>query len=134
MHPALSCAVERRIVRDAPAACVLFAALADSPLERCGFAYLDPEWRLLGQRETPFGHASGVAVPLRAVIGDVLALGAAAVVMAHNHPGRDTRPSEADLAVTRRLIGALDALDVRLVDHLVVAGARWSSMRRMGLL
>ena len=112
----------------------MFAALAEAPLEQCGIAYLDPEWRLLGLRYSPSGRADGVAVPLRDIVRDVLALDAAAVVLAHNHPGGDPAPSEADLAVTRRLLHALDALDVRLVDHVVLAGVRWSSMRALGLL
>lgn len=130
--PSSTC--DDRHIRDAPDACALFAELAEAPLERCGFAYLDPEWRLLGTRHTPAGHAHGVAVPLRDVVRDVLELEASAVVMAHNHPAGDPTPSAADLAVTRRLLGALEALDVRLVDHVVLAGARWASMRGMGLL
>ena len=112
----------------------MFAGLAEAPLEQCGIAYLDPEWRLLGLRYSPSGQSDGVAVPLRDIVRDVLALDAAAVVMAHNHPRGDPAPSEADLAVTRRLLHALDALDVRLVDHVVLAGVRWSSMRALGLL
>ena len=56
----------------------------------------------------------------------------AAMVMAHNHPSGDPTPSEADRALTRRLARALDALDMRLLDHLVLAGdgspafARWA--------
>lgn len=112
----------------------MFADLTDAPLEQCGIAYLDPKWRLLGLRRTLPGHAGGVAVPLRDIVRDVLALDATAVVLAHNHPRGDPTPSAADLAMTRRLLDALDALDVRLVDHVVLAGVRWSSMRALGLL
>ncbi|MEG3088024.1 JAB domain-containing protein [Sphingomonas sp. PB4P5] len=121
-------------VRDAADVRALFDKLADATLECCGFAYLDQQWRLLGTRHTPPGHADGAAVPLRDVVRDVLDLEASAVVMAHNHPAGDPTPSEADLVVTRRLLSALEALDVRLVDHVVLAGARWASMRGMGLL
>lgn len=54
--------------------------------------------------------------------------------LTHNHPSGDPTPSEADLAVTRRIIRVLDAIDVRLVDHIVLAGDRWASMRELGLL
>jgi DNA repair protein RadC len=121
-------------VRDTAAACALFGALATACVERCGFAYLDPEWRLLGMRESAPGHAYGARVPLRDVVRDVLDLDAAAVVMVHNHPAGDPTPSEADRTVTRRLLDALGALDVRLVDHIILAGSRRTSMREMGLL
>ena len=125
---------ENPYVRDAAEACALFAALAEARVEHCGFAYLDPEWRLLGTRETASGHVDGVRVPLRDVVRDVLDLDATAVVMVHNHPAGDPTPSAADRAVTRRLLAALEALDVRLVDHVVLAGSRRASMREMGLL
>jgi DNA repair protein RadC len=134
MAPAPALVPEPRHVRDAAEAGALFAKLAHADVEHCGFAYLDPEWRLLGMRETVPGHVDGVRVPLRDVLRDVLALHATAVVMVHNHPAGDPTPSEADRTVTRRLFAALEALDVRLIDHVVLAGSRRASMREMGLL
>ena len=49
---------------------------------------------------------------------------AASLIIAHNHPGGSTEPSEADLAFTRQLQQALALLDVRLLDHFIVAGNR----------
>ena len=123
-----------RIIRSADAVRALFAGMADAAEERCGFAYLDPEWRLLGTRESTVGTATSAPVPLRDVIGDVLRLDAAALAMAHNHPAGDPCPSAADLAATRRLMVVLEALEVRLVDHLVLAGDRFVSMRELGLV
>ena len=132
---ALSClTIDPVHIRTPNDALVLFEELADGRDERCGFAYLDPEWRLLGSRQTPPGTAHGVEVSLRDVIADVLALGATAVVMAHNHPGGDLSPSAADIAVTRRLVAGLEAIDVRLIDHLVIGRDGYLSMRATGLL
>lgn len=111
-----------------------FGTLANDRRERCAFAYLDPNWRLLGVRETAAGSPDGVRVPLRDVVADLLRLGSFAMVMVHNHPGNDLTPSDADLAVTRRLIVALDAIDVRLVDHVMLGRGGHASMRDMGLL
>jgi DNA repair protein RadC len=63
-----------------------------------------------------------------------VAFGAVAVVMAHNHPSGDPTPSIADREATRLLAGALKTLDVRLVDHLIVAGQGVTSFRSLGLL
>jgi DNA repair protein RadC len=125
---------DRLRVADAAAAHALFAPLAAERVEVAAFAYLDPEWRLLGLRHARSGGATAIDVPLRAVATDVLALDCAAVVMAHNHPSGDAAPSAADRALTKRLARALDALDVQLADHFILAGARITSFRALGLL
>lgn len=123
-----------RYIRDANDARDLFSALAHAPLEACGFAYINPEWRLLATFQTDGTHPGMATVPMRQVVADAIAFDATALVMAHNHPSGDPTPSEADLAVTRRLKRVLDAIDVRLIDHLVLAGDRWASMQELGLL
>jgi DNA repair protein RadC len=124
---------DRLRVADAAAAHALFAPLAAERVEVAAFAYLDPEWRLLGLRHAR-SAAAAIDVPMRAVAIDVLALDCAAVVMAHNHPSGDAAPSAADRALTKRLARTLDALDVQLADHLILAGERVTSFRALGLL
>lgn len=75
-----------------------------------------------------------IHVPMRLVAADALALDAVGVVMAHNHPSGNPAPSADDLAVTRRLARTLEALGIRLFDHLVFAGGSVSSFRGLGLL
>jgi DNA repair protein RadC len=123
-----------RHVHDADAARALFAAIAALPYEMVALAYLDPERRLLGMRHALPGRSAAAEVPVRLIVGDALALDAASVVMAHNHPGGDPVPSAADRAVTRRLARALYSVDVALMDHIVLAHDRSSSFRAMGLL
>lgn len=125
---------ETPCIADLAAAHALFAPLAAEPVEVAGFAYLDPQWRLLGLRHTRSASTLALDVPMRAVATDVLALDCAAVVMAHNHPSGDASPSAADRALTKRLARALDALGVQLFDHLVLAGERVTSFRALGLL
>ena len=59
---------------------------------------------------------------------------AAAVVLAHNHPSGDVRPSMADQALTRTLAAALALVDVRVLDHVIVAPGQAFSMAEAGLL
>lgn len=122
-----------RIV-DARAALALFAGLADEAREVCAFAYLARDHRLLGMRHVPGDRFDRVEVPVRAVVADALAFGAAALLMAHCHPDGDPTPSRADRATTRRLLRALDPLDVRLLDHLVLAPGGSASFRALGWL
>lgn len=122
-----------RRIADLEAARALFAPLAAERNEIAAFAYLDPEWRLLGLRHA-IGHGDAVALPVRTVAADALALDAAVVLMAHNHPSGDAQPSAADRMLTRRLARLLDALDIILFDHLVLAGGAITSFRALGLL
>lgn len=118
-------------VADATAAAALVADLGDGPLERAAALYLDPEWRLLGRSDFT-GTADTVAPPLRTIIGEALRLGASALVLAHGHPRGTTAPSAADLAYTRSLVRVAAAVDLTLVDHLIVAGGHVLSLREDG--
>jgi len=123
-----------RRIADPEAAGALFADLAGEAAEVAAFAYLAGDQRLLGLRRAGRGSLDRVALPIRAIVADVLALDALAVVMAHNHPSGDPTPSAADREATHLLARALDPIGVRLVDHLVVATGGTTSFRLLGLL
>ena len=72
--------------------------------------------------------------PLRAIITDAAVHGSAGIVLAHNHPSGDARPSESDCRATRRLAVAAEALDCAVLDHLVFAGSDCTSLRQLGYL
>ncbi len=80
------------------------------------------------------GDASATDFPLRSIIADAATHGSAGILIAHNHPSGDARPSDSDCRATRRLATAAEALDCTLVDHLVFGGRECSSFRRLGLL
>lgn len=112
----------------------LFAHLAGERREVIGVAYLDADWRVLGLRHGPVGSATAADVPLRAIARDVVAFGAARVVMAHNHPSGDPTPSPADIRVTRRVARALAALGAPLVEHLILARGGHVSLDAAGIV
>ena len=80
------------------------------------------------------GDESGTDFPLRTIIADAAKHGSAGLVLAHNHPSGDSRPSDSDCRATRRLASAAEALDCAVLDHLVFAGDDCTSFRRIGLL
>ena len=80
------------------------------------------------------GHASGAGLPLRQIVSDAATHGSAGIVVAHNHPSGDPTPSAADRRVTARLATVGEAMDLAILDHLVLAGSECRSMRQMGLL
>ena len=82
-------------------------------------------------------HAGGAAsadLPIRVIIADAARHGSKGLILAHNHPSGDPSPSAADKRITRRLALVGEAMDVAILDHLVLAGGECRSMRQMGLL
>lgn len=131
---ALEALAAPRRLADANAAGAMFARLADEPTEVMAFVYMGADQQVLGLRHARSGSVSRLVLPIREVAADALAFGAVAVVMAHNHPSGDPKPSIADREATRLLARALGTLEVRLVDHLIVATGGIVSFRSLGLL
>lgn len=101
--------------------------------ERLWVAHVDSVARCL-HVEHYEGEPESVGMPVREIILDAARYGSAGVVLAHNHPSGDVRPSNADCQATRRLARAGEAIDLAILDHLIFAGEDCASMRRMGLL
>jgi DNA repair protein RadC len=101
--------------------------------ERLWVAHLDDEARCL-HVEYYDGEPESVGMPIRQIIMDAARYGSTGVVLAHNHPSGDSRPSNADCRATRKLARAAEALDLSILDHLIFSGSDCSSMRRLGLL
>lgn len=80
------------------------------------------------------GTIDGASVYPREVVKHVLQHNASAVMLVHNHPSGDPTPSEPDKRITRRLIKALDMIDVRVLDHIVVAKDGVISFAERGLI
>jgi DNA repair protein RadC len=111
-----------------------FAPIAEAAQEIAIMVYLDPEWRLLGMRHHAAGQTQSLLLPVRSIVADAIALDAVAVALAHNHPSGDPTPSSADYRLTQRLARTLDAVDVRLVEHVVLARDGIVRFRTLGLL
>ena len=78
------------------------------------------------------GNIDSAPVHPREVFGPAVRRGAAAVVVAHNHPSGDPAPSPQDIDVTKRLIEASEILGIRLLDHVIVGNGCFTSMRSEG--
>jgi len=115
------------------AACLFGPRLADSGRETLAVAYLQDEQRLA---ELIFvrGSPETVELPLRRIFADALRLNAVALILAHNHPSGAPEPSAEDVEATQILGSIADRLGIRLLDHLIFAGARTCSLRGLGLL
>jgi DNA repair protein RadC len=80
------------------------------------------------------GTIDGASVHPREVVRRGLECGAGAVILAHNHPSGVAEPSQADLRITQRLADALKLVDIRVLDHVIVATESSISFAQRGLL
>ena len=108
--------------------------LADRKHEVFGALFLDNRHRVLQVVEMFQGTIDGVSVHPRVVVQRALEVNAAAIVFFHNHPSGVAEQSHADEAITRRLQDALALVDVRVLDHFVVAAGESVSFAESGLI
>lgn len=96
--------------------------------------FLDTRHRLIEYRELFFGTVDATNVYFREVLRNAMSLNSAAIVLCHNHPSGDAKPSHADIELTKSLKRILEIVDVRVLDHIVVTANASFSMMEMGLL
>jgi DNA repair protein RadC len=133
---ALIAQLVERPVFDSPTAVrdYLRLQLADLGHEVFAVLFLDAQHRLLVYEPLFRGTLTQTSVYPREVLKRALALNAAAVILAHNHPSGVAEPSRADEFLTQQLKTALALIDVRVLDHLVVGRQGTVSFAERGLL
>ncbi|MBK7901202.1 MAG: DNA repair protein RadC [Betaproteobacteria bacterium] len=96
--------------------------------------YLDAHHRLIEAEELFRGTLTQTSVYPREVVKGALTRNAAALALAHNHPSGEAEPSRADELLTQTLKSALGLVDVRIIDHFIVAGDKVVSFAELGLI
>lgn len=99
-----------------------------------GALLLDSQHRLIRYTELFFGTIDSASVHPRELLREALAANAAAVILVHNHPSGVAEPSAPDIRLTGRLKDLLAEIDVRVLDHMIVAGDEVTSLAERGLL
>jgi DNA repair protein RadC len=94
--------------------------LAISEREIFAVMFLNAQHELIEYKELFYGTIDQSSVYPREVLKQALKLNASAVILAHNHPSGNTTPSEADKRITRRINEALDYVNARVLDHIIV--------------
>jgi DNA repair protein RadC len=112
----------------------LASRLRHLPHEVFACLFLDNRHRVLRFEELFRGTIDAASVYPREVVKRALALNAAAVILAHNHPSGVAEPSQADRHITRRLQDALSLVDIRVLDHMVIGDGDPVSFAERGLL
>jgi len=112
----------------------LITSLSHLPHEAFIVLFLDAQNRLIASRECFRGTLTQTSVYPREVIKIALEYNACAVILCHNHPSGTMEPSHADRWLTDQLKAALALVDVKVLDHFIVAGNQTLSMAERGLI
>ncbi len=109
-------------------------AMATLPTEQFRLLFLDRQNALIADELQQTGTVDHTPLYPREVVKRALSLHASAVILVHNHPSGDPKPSKADIDMTRMVKGALAAVGISVHDHLVIGRKGHASFKAMGLL
>ena len=122
-----------QIVNARAAAEYLLPQYGSRSVEQFGVVLLDTKRRVIRTLILSVGTLDASIVHPREVFGEAAAAGAAALVLFHNHPSGDPRPSPDDLDLTRRLAAAGVLMGIEVVDHVILADVRYYSFKEEGV-
>lgn len=106
--------------------------MQDLAVEECHVLLLDRSHTIMGEQLVSRGGIAGTAVDVRVVMKHAIVAQASAIVLVHNHPSGNTTPSMEDDRLTRHVAEAARTLDLRLLDHVVVADGGYYSYSEQG--
>ena len=122
-----------RITCPTDAVALLAPAMAALEQEEMWVMLLDTRNRVLGTRSLYKGSLNTSVVRIGEIFRPAIEAPAAAIIVAHNHPSADPSPSPEDVHVTRQIVQAGKLLDIDVLDHLIIAGGRYVSLKERGL-
>ena len=96
--------------------------------------YLNGKNQLIRDEINNYGTTNNVSINNREIIKQCLLLGAAGIILCHNHPSGDPSPSKEDITITHELKNILNSLDIKLIDHIIIGGLNSFSMKKNNLL
>lgn len=111
-----------------------FSTLEEEPREVVIAAYLDNKHRFLAIEEVSRGTLTASLFEPRAILQGAVLTNAAALIMVHNHPSGDPKPSVEDLSVTKSLKQLTDLMPIRLLDHIIIGRKNYFSLHDSGQL
>jgi DNA repair protein RadC len=96
--------------------------------------FLNGQNMLISELYEEYGCVSGVVIYFRSIIKKALNLEASAIILVHNHPSRSAKPSVSDVVLTKQLVNATKELDIKLLDHIIIGGDEYFSMREQKMI
>ena len=128
-------AVERKQITSAEDAFeVMQPIIGDLNHEEFWIIYLNNSHKILQKLQLSKGGMTGTLVDVRLAFKNALEVGATAVILVHNHPSGSLNPSQADKALTKKLIAGGESLDIKVLDHLIITQNSFVSFANKGIL
>ena len=106
----------------------------NQPDESVRMLCMDAGGKIVKQAEIARGDVNAVHFPIRKIVETAVICKAVSVILTHNHPGGTLSPSREDLDATESARAALETVGVRLLDHLIVTGENYCSLREEGYI
>ncbi len=113
---------------------LLYPLIGELQHEEFWIVYLNNSNKVIHKSQLSKGGITGTLVDVRLVLKQALELGAVGIILAHNHPSGTLQPSNADKQITQKLKIASDALDIKVLDHLIIAQHEYLSFADQGIL
>lgn len=113
---------------------LLYPLIGELQHEEFWIVYLNNSNKVIHTSQLSKGGITGTLVDVRLVLKHALELGAVGLVLAHNHPSGTLKPSAPDRQITEKLKAASEALDIKILDHLIVAQHGYLSFADQGML
>jgi DNA repair protein RadC len=122
---------QNRPILDRPeSVAAAFPDLQFATVEKFGVALVDIKNRMIAKRITSVGTIDETLAHPREIFRDAVRLGAAGIILVHNHPSGETSPSTEDLRLTEQLIACGRTLQISVLDHVVLGHGEFTSLRR----
>lgn len=109
-------------------------SIKDKKQEHCLALYLNGSKQLLKKKTVAIGTFNKNFLEFRELLAPAITLPAAGIVLAHNHPSGDIRPSQADIKVTKQILKGVNLIGIELIDHVIVSQDKYFSFRQAGLM
>ena len=113
---------------------LLYPLMGELQHEEFWIVYLNNSNKVVHKSQLSKGGITGTLVDVRLVLRQALELGAVGIILAHNHPSGTLKPSTADKEITQKLKRASEALDIKVLDHLILAQHDYLSFADQGIL
>ncbi|WP_462318172.1 RadC family protein [Marinilabilia sp.] len=131
----LSSPVERpQIKKSEDVFALMHPVLADLPHEEFWILILNQANKVINRFNTSKGGIAGTVIDVRLIMEKALYQHASSIILCHNHPSGNRKPSQADISITRKLSDAGKILDIQVLDHLIVAENHYFSFADEGMM
>jgi DNA repair protein RadC len=127
-------AILEKIANSRDAAAIMQPHLADLSHEEFWVILLNRANKVITRKNISVGGTSGTVVDAKIIFKEAIQARCSGIILCHNHPSGNNKPSEADIQLTRKLKEGALQLDLAILDHIIIAGSSFFSFADEGLL